>query len=181
MIQLPPQPKPEDFILNDCMYHHEFTQAMQAWERVCLAIVRRRNSRGKQTMSILVLSGLPGSGKTTYALEWLAEAPELITRERTNYDDLRVELFGCKGTPYFQRKDFRKIEQEMKIEALRRAREALLDGFDVVIDNTNLTTGARAPWEALAKEVGCDYEQHDVDTPIAECVRRDSNVRATTG
>lgn len=113
---------------------------------------------------ILILTGLPASGKTTYAMEWLAEAPR---RARINYDDLRIEMFG---------KHWRwnaKDEKAMKAEALRQARHLLNDGFSVIIDNTNLNERARQPWIDLAVSLLVPYEIHEIDTPVAECVARD--------
>lgn len=131
---------------------------------------------------ISILSGLPASGKTTQSLAWVAEDP--TRRHRVNYDDIRVRLYGCKGPSYFQGKDLRKREASVKEEAESIARAWLtadpIDGtpHSVVIDNCNLTTSARMPWEMLGRELGVPVTQQDIDTPIHECVRRD---RARTG
>lgn len=126
---------------------------------------------------ILVKIGLPASGKTTEALALVAEDPS--NRLRINYDDLRVELFGCKGEPYFTGKQTDIKLKELKVKAIAkgRAKDFLLANpleHSVVVDNTNLTTGARAPWENLAKEVGVAYQTEEMSTPVAECVRRDA-------
>lgn len=96
-----------------------------------------------------------------------------------SYDDIRVELFGCKGEPYFTGKqaDIKLKELKVKVTAKQRAKDFLLANpleHSVVVDNTNLTTGARAPWENLAKEVGVAYQTEEMSTPVAECVRRDT-------
>lgn len=114
---------------------------------------------------ILTISGLPGSGKTVFSLDWLGEDPN--HRFRVNYDELRLKMFGEDW------KFNRKQEALMKAEALKLATEAANQGRDIIVDNTNLTTGARAPWEALAKQLDVNYEQHEIDTPIAECIERD--------
>lgn len=125
-------------------------------------------------MSILVECGLPASGKTTRALEWVAEDP--LHRLRINYDDTRIALYGCKGPTYFTGKDVREKEKAVKNAALVIARDWLeynpLEN-SIVIDNTNLTESARAPWIALGRELGIPIELTDIDTPVAECVRRD--------
>lgn len=130
-------------------------------------------------MSILVLSGLPASGKTTRAKEWVAE--DSVNRLRVNYDDLRVELYGCKGSSYFGykiiREDALRVRESMvKAAAIKRAQDWLeLNPIEhaVIIDNTNLTVGARSIWEKLAKVVGVSYEQQDMPTNVDECVERD--------
>ena len=115
--------------------------------------------------SILLLSGLPASGKTTYALNWLAEEPD--QRVRVNYDELRVELYG-EGWRFNY-----KEEAAMKAVAIARASDALKVQKSVVIDNTNLTPRARKQWKDLAIRLGAAYEEHEIDTSVAECVRRD--------
>lgn len=119
----------------------------------------------KTTQSILILCGLPASGKSTYAREWVAADPD--ARSRINYDDLRLEMFGPDWV--YNRAD----EAKMKTEALAQANLRLLQGASLVIDNTNLTTGARAPWIKLAKDFGVPHEIYEIPTPIEECVRRD--------
>lgn len=114
---------------------------------------------------ILILSGLPGSGKTTEALAWVAESPD--SRVRVNYDELRLELFGPAWK--FNSTD----ESLMKSEAIYRARHALEEHRDVVIDNTNFTPKARQPWISLAKAFGVPYELADIDTPLDLCIARD--------
>lgn len=125
---------------------------------------------------ILILSGLPASGKTTESLRWVAEDPRL--RRRINYDDIRVRLYGCKGETYFTQrpKQVRFNEETVKAEALHDARSWLTTNpieHSIVVDNTNLTDRARSPWVNLGKELGIEVVLQDVDTPVAECVRRD--------
>lgn len=114
---------------------------------------------------ILILSGLPASGKSTYARKWVEEDPE--HRYRINYDELRLELYGPDWK--FNRKD----EEAMKQEARLRVESALWAHKDVVVDNTNLTPRARAVWETVAKDFGIPFQQHDIDTPVSVCVTRD--------
>ena len=114
---------------------------------------------------VLVLVGLPASGKTTYAREWLLEDP--THRMRINFDDLRLELYGPQWVFNYSQ------EKLMKIEAYSRADMALRAGKSVVIDNTNLTEKAREPWIKLAHSHGIKPELFEIDTPVAECIRRD--------
>ena len=115
--------------------------------------------------TLLCLSGLPASGKSTYAERWLAEDPE--RRFRINWDDLRLQMFGSN---WKWNRDGEKLMQEQSRE---QAAAAIVLGKSVIIDNTNLTEGARAKWQKLASDFGASYVQHEIDTPVAECVRRD--------
>ena len=115
---------------------------------------------------VLIYSGLQGSGKTTLVQQWLCEAPD--ERERINYDDLRLALFGPSWK--WNRRD----EEKMKQVATKRAAEALHLGKSIAIDNTNLTDGARRKWFDLAMSFGIQAEQVEVDTTVATCVERDS-------
>jgi len=114
---------------------------------------------------LLLLSGLPASGKTTRARAWLAEKPD--NRRRINYDDLRTELYGPEWR--FNRRE----EDLMQAEANARAISAISEGKGVVIDNTNLTDKAKNRWRELAKSLGVSCYEEELDTPIAVCVARD--------
>lgn len=123
---------------------------------------------------ILILSGLPGSGKTTQALEWVAEDPS--RRRRVNYDDIRVQLYGSKGQTYFNHKDVKGREKAVRFEAISQAENWLKSNpaeHSIVVDNTNLTVASRAPWENLAREIGVPLEQSDIDPGVSVCVQRD--------
>ena len=113
----------------------------------------------------LLLSGLPASGKTTVAKEWLAEDPD--DRVRINWDEMRLARYGP---------DWRfngKQEGEMKAAAYQVAKDALKAGLSVVIDNTNLTEGTRHRWRALGANYGAEIIEQELDVPVDECVRRD--------
>lgn len=123
--------------------------------------------------TILILSGLPASGKTTHAKQWVAEDP--TSRVRINYDDLRLSLFGPQWV--FNYLD----EKKVKSTAIQMAREVLESGYHIVVDNTNLTEKARLPWVELGKEYGTKIEMFDVDTPVSVCVKRDRKREARVG
>jgi predicted kinase len=115
---------------------------------------------------LIVTRGLPGSGKTTWARAWVAEAPE--RRARLNRDDVRAMLHGRRlGTP----------QQEAMVTAVQHAGiRALLDaGVDVVADDTNLSDPAIAAFSRLAADAGARLQIQDLTgVPVDECVRRDA-------
>ena len=75
---------------------------------------------------LLVLKGLPASGKSTKAKKLVAEEGYF----RTNKDTIRKEMFGDD----YKRKDEKKVVKERD----RLVRKALSEGRNVVVDDTNL-------------------------------------------
>src|SRR3990167_6305466 len=93
---------------------------------------------------LLILGGLPASGKSTAAKAWLAEDPD--GRVRVNWDDLRVGMFGPNWI--FNRRE----EEQMKAQSIAIVERALEAGLSVVVDNTNLSVSARNVWRALGQK-----------------------------
>lgn len=61
----------------------------------------------------------------------------------------------------------------MKAESHVRAKAALEQGKSVIIDNTNLTENVRNRWLKLAEQYPVTIVEHEIDTPVTECIRRD--------
>ncbi len=76
---------------------------------------------------LIICRGLPASGKTTWAKEWVMRDPE--HRVRINQDDIRLML-GKYWVPA-REPIVGAIQQEAVIAAMNF-------GVDIVIDNTNL-------------------------------------------
>ena len=113
-----------------------------------------------------VVRGLPGSGKTTYAKEWVKEDPE--HRARFNRDDLRdmvhAGVYIGKGTEY-------QIVHYQQV----LIREALSLGNDVVCDDTNLNDETVDRLVLAARSV-VGVLSHIIDfrhVPLEVCVARD--------
>jgi predicted kinase len=115
---------------------------------------------------LVITRGLPGSGKSTQALAWVAKDPR--RRARLNRDDLRDMLHGGRfGTP----------AQEVLVTAIQhQAAETMLgQGTDVVADDTNLSPEAVGAWRRLAERAGARMTVWDfTDADVDECVRRDA-------
>lgn len=78
---------------------------------------------------VLILKGLPGSGKTTFAQSWIQEDPK--NRVRTNKDDIRAMLnYGA-----YHNGQFEQLVVAIEDQAILAAIKA---GKDIVCDNTNL-------------------------------------------
>jgi predicted kinase len=112
---------------------------------------------------IKVLVGLPGSGKSTWALSWVQNNPDWI---RVNRDDFR---FMLKGLPFLDSK----AETAITKMVTDSVETALLSGYNVVLDNTH----CRLKYiNELVKRFGematVEFQYFDVSTD--ECIRRDS-------
>lgn len=115
---------------------------------------------------LIICRGLPASGKSTWAKQWVLEDPE--HRVRINQDDIRLML-GKYWVPSRE-----KLVQEIQFDAVV---EALSKEFDVVIDNTNLNKKVLDGFDRLIKTFE-DYEieyKDFFDTPLSVCIERDKN------
>lgn len=116
-----------------------------------------------------ILTGLPASGKSTFARELITATPGRI--RRVNLDDIRAMLdTGSDG----KRRYSRELEETtLKIQDAA-IRAALDDGFDVIVDNTHLVP--RIP-KRIKKVVAGDalFSVHDfTHVDVDECIRRDA-------
>ena len=114
---------------------------------------------------VVCLLGLPASGKSTRAVEWLMEDHD--GRIVINYDTFRKQMFG-EGWVW-NRGD----EEKMKAHAKNITIRSLQTGLSVCVDNTNLSRGVRESWKQLAHQHGADYAEEDIATPIGVCIARD--------
>lgn len=115
---------------------------------------------------LIICRGLPASGKSTWAKQWVLEDPE--HRIRVNQDDIRLML-GKYWVPSRE-----KLVQEIQFDAILKA---LSRGFDIVIDNTNLNKKVLDQFDRLIKTLE-DYEieyKDFFDTPLSVCIERDKN------
>lgn len=120
----------------------------------------------KKMSKLIITRGLPASGKSTWAKQWVLEDPE--HRVRINQDDIRLML-GKYWVPSRE-----KLVQEIQFDAIV---EALCREFDVVIDNTNLNKKVLEKFDRLIKTFE-DYEieyKDFFDTPLSVCIERDKN------
>ncbi len=114
-------------------------------------------------MEVLVLTGIPGSGKTTLAKEWVDVDP--LHRIRINMDDIRF-MMGCKFS--------RPREAVVKAGLHSMFNVALLNDFSVVIDNTNLRVKDIEHYLNLAKIHNYKFMLKVMDTPYETCCYRNS-------
>ena len=117
---------------------------------------------------IIMLSGLPASGKSTKAEEILKEDGNAV---RLNRDLLREMLHFNKWTGH---------KEGMTRDAqVNLAKCFLGKGHNVVIDDTNLGQSHLDRWKGIAKECDAKFEHVVMDTSIEDCIERDYNRRIT--
>lgn len=124
---------------------------------------------------VLILSGLSGSGKSTFARKFCIENPNWL---RINRDDLRRSLLAVSLPEYWQTwPDDQKSRIENLVNALQQTAilDGLRQGWHVLIDNTNLRLSYLNDFRNLLTahfndlEITCQL----IDTPLDECIRRD--------
>lgn len=113
---------------------------------------------------LIMLRGLPGSGKSTWAKRMIAEHQHFI---RVNKDEIRTEL-GLDGTW--------SPAQEPKVVEVRdnRIEYALSRGISVISDDTNFGKKHEPRLRELAKKYNAEFEIKEFNTPVETCILRDS-------
>jgi len=134
-----------------------------------------RGTRFTQHGELIVMVGLPGSGKTTKASrikELFGDDVVILSR------DAFREQFGCwpAGSP----------KEELAITTIidTSSVQLLKLGAIVVIDATNLGTGDRRHWAAIASIAGVDVPVRFVDltgVKIEQCIANDQERRDAGG
>ncbi|MCF8783236.1 phosphatase domain-containing protein [Rhodococcus ruber] len=110
---------------------------------------------------LLMLKGLPGSGKSTYARQLVAASQYT----RVNKDDLRAMLHNGAHSK----------ARESAVLAIRDAVvvDALNRGQNVVVDDTNFAPKHEARLRQIAREKGAGFSVKFIDTPVETCIERD--------
>jgi len=108
---------------------------------------------------LLALRGLPASGKTTYA-------KELVNKGwvRVNKDDMRAMLNNSKFS-----KDNESYILSLRDEIII---SSLVQGKNVVVDDTNLDPKHLIAFESIAGEFLADFEIRFFDVDVRECIKR---------
>ena len=116
-------------------------------------------SKGMKKPIIMMLKGLPASGKTTYA-ETLVDDGWL----RVNKDDLRAMLNNGRWS-----KSNEGFVLSLRDEIIIRG---LVSGKNVVVDDTNLNPKHAIQLRSIAEDFDADFEEKFFDVPLEVCVSR---------
>ena len=124
---------------------------------------------------IILCRGIQGSGKTTWAKQWVLEDPE--HRVRFNNDDIR-NMLGKYWVP--SREVSKKLEKVFLLNSMSY-------GFDIVIDNMNLNPKELEYYNTMLNNWNnpkgvlpsvvrpkYDLEFKDFFIPLQKCIERDS-------
>lgn len=113
-------------------------------------------------MKVLLLRGLPASGKSTYSKELVSKDHNWV---RVNKDDLRAMMNNGEFSGKLEKQVIR-TEREI-------AENALKLGKNVVIDDTNFNPTHEEYFRQLAKIYKAEFEVKFFDTPLEVCIERD--------
>lgn len=119
---------------------------------------------------IIILRGLPASGKSLWAKKFIKDNPNYI---RVNKDDIRAMMSGEWS------KDKERLVIEIRDSVIR---DALIHGKSIIVDDTNFNTQHIEDIEELSRQVNYDlmdedlfgFEVKEFNTPVWECIERDS-------
>lgn len=125
----------------------------------------------------IITVGLPASGKSHFAEQWVAEDPE--NRVQVEKDQIRKDARLFKGGEYNHK---RGDEAAVVRERNRLISEALSSGKSVISSDTNLGGNHIASMSKIAREYGASIEVREfLDVPIATLLERDSKREGSVG
>jgi predicted kinase len=110
---------------------------------------------------VIVLRGLPASGKSTWAKDFVDRSPGWL---RINKDDLRLMMHNSKWSK----------DNEKQVLMMRDTMiiEALTQNYSVVVDDTNFASQHITNIQRIAEGFNADFEVKDFDTSLSECLLR---------
>ena len=110
----------------------------------------------------IMLVGLPGSGKSTYA-EKLSQSGY----KTFSSDELRIELLGDVNDVSNNRLIFDTLH--------KRLTESLKEGNNSIFDATNMSSKGRTRFLESIKDIECTKRCVVFDVPVEVCIERNKN------
>lgn len=120
-------------------------------------------------VKMVMLVGLPASGKSTYAKE-LADKNNMVV---LSSDELRKELYGDINDMEHNENVFEELHRRLKVN--------LSNGKSVIFDATNLASKKRMNTLKKLDKIDCIKECHIIATPISECMKHDQRRDRSVG
>lgn len=121
---------------------------------------------------LIVLRGLPATGKSTWANEWV-QAPNRAVVSR---DAIRKTTFGVtKSVLSYEKEKIVTQFQQSSVKAL------LAEGYSVVIDDMNLRPRYVREWRRVAKRHGVEFQIEEFHTTVADSIKDDAERTDSVG
>lgn len=120
---------------------------------------------------VIITKGLPGSGKSTWAKQYVDQFPNAV--KRINKDDLRAMLDNSGHS-----KDMEKFVLEVRDSIILLA---LKNGKHVIVDDTNLAPKHEAHIRELVKGLAEVEIKDFTHVPIDVCIQRDLERQKSVG
>jgi predicted kinase len=118
---------------------------------------------------MFIFKGLPGCGKSTEAAAMIKKEPGRWIR--INRDDLRSMVVGPGNNPH----DNRSCEDLIRNFKDELIRQALRNGYDVILDDTHLLQSTVKKLHELAASIGdVKVIEKGINVPVETCIERDS-------
>lgn len=111
------------------------------------------------TPKILMLKGLPASGKSTYARELVEQG-----YVRVNKDELRAMMHNSKFS--------KNNERDVLFMRDTIVKDSVIAGKNVVVDDTNFEAKHQIKLKEIADDLNATLEVLFIDTPLEECISR---------
>lgn len=122
---------------------------------------------------VIITTGLPGSGKSTWTLEQIIQNPDWL---RLELDQLRDE-FGINRKEYDP-----EGEKNIRLVRDQRLLEALKAGKTVICSDTNLTESTLKRLQSLADQAKAEVAYQDfTHVPPEVCIERDAKREHSVG
>ena len=115
----------------------------------------------QQKPKLIILVGIPGCGKTTYANKFLQKKNTCILSS----DSVRKQFFGDANAQFKNKEVFAIL--------FEKAKSKLKQGMNVVIDATNITSAIRKETLAYFSDLDLQKIATVFNAPIEVCISRD--------
>lgn len=120
---------------------------------------------------IIMLKGLPASGKSSWATQHVAAS--LGACKRVNKDDLRA-MYDGGAFSKSNEADILRVRDILIVDALRNKK-------DIVVDDTNFNPAHEVRLRELADQMKAGFEVKEFEASVKECIDRDSKREKSVG
>lgn len=131
----------------------------------------------KNKLLLVITRGLPASGKSTYARNWVAFDPD--NRVQVEKDEIRKDGRLFKDGKYSHKRGDEAIVLKERDRVIRKALSA---GKSVISSDTNLIQKHITKLSSIAREYEAEVKiESFLDVPLAELIERDSKREDSVG